>query len=463
MASVSNSLLPLGEAMYKVATPFQKEDAYYAYQRKRVVLGHKTGLGKTFISLLAWAQLPNVSRVLVVGSLSSINTWKRQLKQWGGAEAVIMTGASDPSWAQVQGKGSGIWLCTYATAKLLIDKIPKPKGVKVDLLICDELHKALRNRTATYKAIKRVESTYFFGLTATWASKGPQDLWPVLNIIDHRLFSSYWKFVDTYCFVNDASFGKEVYGVRNGDKLKAMMSQYYYRTRTWKEVAHQFLSHELKAEPVIRRTEVVAMDIAQQRLHDGMITRMEAVYGKDVCLAQNSLDRLTRGLQLALSPKLIFPDAPVGGPVAWLADRLMEMPAAVVFIPYKGLASIVANHARASGYTKDFYSLLGGLSPDVCDATIADWKLRKGVIFCTISYAQSFALDIVDNAYFLGFDWDPNNNIQAEGRLRRMDSVFEIPCLCTYIVPESSDYEKVKEVINGKIGNVRQVLQGYGL
>ena len=194
-----------------------------------------------------------------------------------------------------------------------------------------------------------------------------------------------------------------------------------------------------------------------------MMERKEAVFHDEVCLAQNSLDQLTRNLQLAISPRLIFPSASVGGPVAWLVDRLLELKEAVVFIQYKGLASIVANYAREVGSTQEFFSLEGGMKSEVCDATIAEWKRVSGVIFCTISYAQSFALDIVDNAFFLGFDWDPNNNIQAEGRLRRMDSKFEVPCLCTYIVPLNSDYDKVKEVINGKVTNVRAVLSGYGL
>lgn len=444
-----------------MAKPYQKEDAYFAWTHKRLVLGHKTGLGKTFISLLAWAQWPNVRRVMIVGSLSSIGTWKRQLKEWGGAEAAHIVGGSDEAWKQVQGKGPGIWLCTYATARILLGR--QDKGVEVDLLICDELHKALRNRTATWKQVKRIESTYFIGLTATWASRGPQDIWPVLNMIDHRLFSSYWRHVNTYCYVNDASFGKEVFGVRNGDKLKAMLAAQYYRSRTWKEVGKQFLTHELENEPVVRRTELIDMDEVQARIYDSMHLKKEAVFEGEVCLAQNSLDQLTRCLQLAICPRLIFPTAPIGGIVAWLVDRLMELNEAVVFIQYKGLASIVAKYARELRSTQQFWSLEGGMKPEVCDATIAGWKAEKGIIFCTISYAQSFALDISDNAFFLGFDWDPNNNIQAEGRLRRMDSKFEVPCLCTYIVPVGSDYDRVKEVVNGKIDNVRQVLAGYGL
>lgn len=455
-------LLPLIQTAIDVAVPFQLEDAAFVARHKRVVVGHKTGLGKTFISLLAWSQWSDVRRVLIVGTSAAMNTWRRVLRQWGGAEVFPMKGISDPDWKLLLNKRqSGIWTCTYATFRLLM--ADTPGKVPIDLFITDELHKALRNRTTTWKAMMRVDSTYYIGATATWASKGPQDLYPVLHYIDKSLFPSYWRFVETWCHVADASYGKEIFGVRNADKLKALLHSRYYRTRTWKEVGSQFLHRSLEEEPVIRRSEIIPMSSEQLAIYNGMVNAKEARWDKDFILAQNSLDQLTKSLQLALSPQLLFPTAPVGGPVEWLTSKLLELDSAVVFLPFKPLASICGKFLKANGYERPMYNLYGGVTPDDCDATITAWRKTKGVVFCTISYAQSFPLDETDYAYMLGFDWDPNNNIQAEGRLRRFDSNFTCPCLVTYIVPEDSEYYKVREVINGKVSNVKQVLAGYGL
>ena len=459
---MSTPLLPLIQTAIDAAAPFQREDAAFISQRKRAVLGHKTGLGKTFISLLAWSQWPDVRRVLIVGTSASIATWRRIIKQWGGADVTIMQGAGDPGWTGVLNKHqSGIWLCTYATFRILMGNTPN--RVSIDLMVTDELHKALRNRTTTWKCLNRVDSTYYIGATATWASKGPQDLYPVLHYIDKRLFSSYWRFVETWCFTADASFGKEIIGVRNADKLKALLQSKYYRTRTWKEVGVQFLSKELSTEPIIRRIEYIPMSPEHANIYHGMADKMEAHCGKEFVLAQNSLDRLTKSLQLALSPALLFKTGPAGSAVEWLVDRILELDSVVVFIPFKELTQIIAKRLREERYERQMYTLYGGISPDDCDATIEAWRKTKGVVFCTISYAQSFALDVADYAYFLGFDWDPNNNIQAEGRLRRFDSDFTVPCLATYIVVENTDYHKVQEVVNGKVKAVQQVLAGYGL
>lgn len=462
MAMMVMTLLPDIQKAFDSAVPFQLEDAKFAARRKRLVLGHKTGLGKTFISLLAWGLLPDVRKVLIVGTTSSLGTWRRVLRQWGGAEPVIMQGSGDPGWKDFCRKGTlGIWMCTYATFRILMGVTEG--HIPCDLLVTDELHKALRNRTATWKALTRVDSTYFFGATATWASKGPQDLWPVLNYIDRKFFSSYWKFVETWCFVNNAQFGKEIFGVRNSEKLRALLSSMYYRTRTWKEVGQQFRIGKENTEPVVRRVQHVSMSGQQEKLYIELSQKWECRHDGQLLLAQNSLAALTNSLQMAISPTLLFPTAEVGGAVEWLAEQVMPLDSAVVFIPFKGLAQICANYFKACGYTGEMYTLYGGISVDVCDATIEDWKKRKGIVFCTISFAQSFDLSSADYAYFLGFDWDPNNNIQAEGRMRRFDTIFDIPCLATYIVVEGTDYEKVQEVVNGKVSNVKQVLAGYGI
>jgi len=48
--------------------------------------------------------------------------------------------------------------------------------------------------------------------------------------------------------------------------------------------------------------------------------------------------------------------------------------------------------------------------------------------------------------------------MQAEGRLRRLDSIIQSPCLVRYIIPEGSCYEAVQEVVNGKVVNTKQFL-----
>ena len=43
---------------------------------------------------------------------------------------------------------------------------------------------------------------------------------------DPGLFRSYWKFVNTYCHVDQGAFGKEVWGVRNVQAFHKIRDRY---------------------------------------------------------------------------------------------------------------------------------------------------------------------------------------------------------------------------------------------
>jgi hypothetical protein len=333
-----------------------------------------------------------------------------------------------------------------------------------DVLADDELHKAMRHRNATWKAQKRLDFDHFLGLSATWASRGPQDLYPVLNLVNHRTFSSYWRFVNTWCNVEETPWGTEISGVKNLEQLRAMLWSRYYRKRTWVEVGHQFRADGTAGiDPVIRRSEFVSMGAQQTRLIDDLDRDMIAVLGEEMVVTPNSLALLTRKLQMAISPKILMPSAEYGGPVEWLASKIGDDPHTVVFCPFREGLDVIRSKLISDGRDEaDIFMLRGGMLPDEVNAATDEWKRRKGVALCTTQFAQSFALDTTHTAYHLGFLWDPNDNYQADGRLRRMDSELQTPCLSTYITPEGSDYQYVvMDVLNDKVVNTRDYMVGY--
>lgn len=454
----------LKEAWEK-AVPFQVEDAEFTAKNGSGVLGHKTGLGKTFISQLTWSRWQNCNKALICGTLSSCATWSRLLRRWSGVQPVFMQGKDDPSWKQFLAVKEGVYMCTYSTYLWLMRSVVKGK-VGLDLLINDELHKTMRHRNKTWEQFKRMEFEHYLGLSATWASRGPQDLYPVLNLMNHRFFPSYWAFVNTWCHVEKSHFGTQIYGVKNEANLRKMLWGKFYVGRTWPEVGHQFRNNpsgDNSSEPVIRRAERIEMGKQQIKIIQELDRELVVMLGDDLLVTPNSLSLLTRKLQLAISPRILLPSAEVGGPVEWLVDKIAEDPHTVVFCPFREGLEVVKQELISEGRDPaDLFTLWGGIHPDEVNKIVAEWKKRKGVIFCTVSFAQSFDLDTTDNAYMLGFDWDPNNNEQAEGRLRRFDTILQAPCNVTYIVPEHSDYEQVViPVLDGKIVSTRGYLQGY--
>lgn len=454
------NILRGAEEAWKVAKPFQIEDANFAAHNNSVVLGHQTGLGKTFIAQLAWSKWPTANKVLIRGTLSSMATWAKLLRRWSGVQPIFMQGKDDPSWRQFLAVKEGVYMCTYSTYFWLM------KGTqgnpRLDLLIDDELHRIMRTRNETWKATKRLEFERYLGLSATWASRGPQDLFPVLNLVNHRTFSSYWRFVETWCYVDrDGPFGTDVYGVRNEANLRKLLWSRYYVSRTWPEVGNQFRTGKNNEdEPVVRRAERVPMGKQQTKLIRDLDKDMIVELNGDMIVTPNSLALLTRKLQMAISPRILLSTADFGGPVDYVVDKIGDDPHAVVFCPFReGLDVLKEALMKDKRSEQDIFMLRGGMHPDEVNKVVDLWKKRRGVMMCTTAFAQSFDLDTTNNAYSLGFDWDPNNNVQAEGRLRRLDSILQTPCNMTYVVPEYSDYEQVLGVLDGKVISTRGYLK----
>lgn len=63
------------------AAPFQLEDANFAVRKRRIVFGHKTGLGKTFITCLTLSRLSGLKKILIIGTLNSCITWRHSFKR----------------------------------------------------------------------------------------------------------------------------------------------------------------------------------------------------------------------------------------------------------------------------------------------------------------------------------------------------------------------------------------------
>ncbi|MEM3041554.1 MAG: DEAD/DEAH box helicase [Nitrososphaerota archaeon] len=352
--------------VWRLAKPYQIEDCDFVVRNRRVVLGHQTGLGKTFISLLAWSKLP-AYKTLIVGTLSSVYVWLSHLKDFAGIQPLVVQGR-DPRWDVFLRGSEGVCLCTYATLRMLMSGFGR---IRVDLLILDEIHRALRSRnTQIFRAVKRVDAQFVIGLSATWASRGPQDLWPMLNIISPKTFPSYWRFVETWCFVERGAFGVEVFGVRNAENLRTMLQSRYYRARKRSDVADQLGIKP--GEAVVRQVVRLAMSPQQEALYRQLDSEMYVELGKERVVTPSVLAKLTRLMQLAISPATLFKGSEPGPAIEYVVDKIAEDRHVVVFCPFKSGLDVLSAQLASSLPEVQVFRLEGGTDPKIIDSVIRD-------------------------------------------------------------------------------------------
>jgi SNF2 family DNA or RNA helicase len=393
---------------------WQIADSDAAAKAKRFIIGHKMGLGKTRIASRAMS-FWDFSRFLIVCSKNGMLMWKREMLKLG-LPATIISGNKlqrKELWRRAR-LYNCVPICTHAVFRNDILEI----GVNWDGMLVDELHRACRKKSAQiFKCFQYVARNceYLLLLTGSPARKGPHNLWIYFNLLNHKLFSSYWRFVNTYCWVNDTGFGKEILGVKNEEELKALLRR-HGRFRTWKEVLPN-------APKKTKQFLEVEMDDEQEGVYKQLEAQCIAEVGSegDLLVAPSDLSLIMKFRQLLVCPKILHPELGYGAGIEAICEAMADEEEThfVVFTPFaKALPHLYEYVTDVRGY-KSVGVLQGGMSTEDMEEIVARSKRERGLLLCTIQYATTFDLETMWHAFFLGAEWSIDDNEQAEYRLIR--------------------------------------------
>ena len=287
-------------------------------------------------------------------------------------------------------------------------------------------------------------------MTGTPTSKGAHQLWPMLHLINRKVFSSYWRFVNSFCFVDDAAWGKDVYGTRNKEALKDLLARYMIR--------------RLKAEvfpempPKLVDTIPITMTSEQKKAHTELVEELLTMLAGQLVITPNTMTAMMRLRQLLVCPRLINPDAGLGAGIEYLQDVVCEMDPAdrhfVVFTPFKKALPFIGEALDAVG-TPVVY-LYGGMSTKQLATAIDTFEVERCVAVCVIKYAESFSLASASQAYFLGAEWDYTECEQAEDRMHRAETKETVNI--HYLQNLDSVDARVMEVLSTGFSNVSEYL-----
>lgn len=398
----------------------------------RHLLLYKMGLGKTVVCVKAMYDV-KAKTVLILCPKNAIRVWEDHVKEW--FQGLDDDCGKDTWYAIHRWRGkynntekrragfrvrtpdcANIYITTFSA---FISDYDTMALHKYDLIIVDEA-KRIRGRDGKafilLKPLARI-CRWLWLLTGT-PGKLPRDFFTMFHLLDPRYFSSYWKFVGAFCYTQKNEFGAfEVLGLRNTDEWYRLLDN-KASILTKKDVGHQ---------ETMRQVLHVDMSPEQERIYREVEEHMFSVSGDEIIIAQTDMTKVLRYRQLLCCPKILDPTAGIGSAFEDYVETIKNDtdPHTVIFTPFVAAMPYFKQHLDANGFN-NVELLSGGLDPDELQRRIERFRKTRGIIICSILYATAFSLEPATECFFIGYEWDPEDNAQAEERLNRLTTTEQV-------------------------------------
>lgn len=232
-----------------VLKPQQEQGIKFLTTRKKAILAHQMGGGKTITSIVA-ALEDNFDKILVISPASVKSVWYDEIKRFVSEDEITVVEGSKWKEARftiinydildnfyeipietVKRKVRNIDDNGKITYKTVEKEVVSKKDViineamansqlfqsKFDLIIIDEAHKLSNANSGRYKIIsdliKRSNPKGIYELTGTMITNNPMNLYNILKIIDADITKDWQAYVKRYCD------GKQIFVKGERDKL----------------------------------------------------------------------------------------------------------------------------------------------------------------------------------------------------------------------------------------------------
>ena len=230
------------------------------------------------------------------------------------------------------------------------------------------------------------------------------------------------------------------------DIFRDMLSHYLIR-RLKEQVLKELPEKTRQAIPIF-------MEPAQQKLYDQLIKDMYFEYGDTFVATPNALARTMRVRQLLATPQ-IFGIPVIGGALRMLHDIAMEeislsRPIAV-FTPFTDAIPYIKLILEGL-YKDNIWVLQGGMQANKIQEVVDGFQSCKSTvkaIICSIKSGVSQTITDAKTAIFVGYEWGPYDNDQAESRLYRLGQHDNVRCL--YLLHQDCPPEQhMIDILNSK-------------
>jgi hypothetical protein len=431
----------------------------FAASHPKFILSFQKGMGKTLTYFTAAQQIGSPEHNLLLCSKAAMLRQKQEIDKFFPdlADEVVFVKGTTPSQRKPQWETKARYhVGTFAAFLTDAGRRVKSRSdvtagrssailpgwaYRPKMLIGDEYHKVLRNKgSATHHLFRELTPEHIILSSGSAANKGAHSMWTALNVLDPIKYSSFWKYVNTYCIVEHNHFGKVISGVRNRAE--------------WRNHVAPNVFHRLKDlkdyPPKTRQALPVQMENWQKKIHDELKENLLTILPSDAILtAPNTLAATTKIRQLLICPKFLDPDLGWGAGLEGILDDVQESELThfVVSTFYTGPIPLIEQFFRMHKFPA--YHLQGGMDMDEMEAMIRKWQETGGVMVQSIMFAESYELPPATNMYMLGYAHDPEQNSQAEDRIHRDRRVTPHPVNIYYVKNLGAYDERIIEAMSG--------------
>lgn len=418
-----------------VLDDYQKVGVGFLINAKHAILADDAGLGKTLQTIAAFLEI-NAQKVLVVTKKSLIYNWVYEMKKWFNLDAAIFTTASKAI------PDARVVVTNYESVMIKLDWF---KDATWDVLVCDEAAYIKNRKAARSKAIATIakDVPYVWLLTATPMPNNTSEIWHLLHVLYPEKFTSFWRFCEQYCYMEDGYFGGKTFlpGIKNKASFQRLVETIMLRRD----------KKLLKLPPISYEDVHLKLNKDEAKMYVDIAENLMTIINGNMLVTPSAVAQITRLRQITCSPKLLGADVP-SSKVETLKDLLEEYTQnhkVLVFTNFAEYVKVLEKELKGYNPVKVIGEMSAKARQDAVDK-FTNEETCKVLIGTIKAMGEGLNIQKADVVIFTDKDWNPSNNyIQAVGRAYRRGQ--ENPVHVISLIAENTIDEHVEEVLKEKL------------
>lgn len=418
----------------------------------RAIIGDEMGLGKT-LQALGWMQhkkKADIFPALVVCPSSLKLNWARESLKFTDLEPAVVSGREDKKVTLFPGGGSPkVYIINYDIIHegFLNEEGKKDyrlhgwlKSMGFKTVIYDECHYTKNSKAGRTKAAKELskDCDYVIGLSGTPITNRPVEFFNIINMVNDKVFPSWWKYTGRYCnrHNNGFGFGVDVTGASNTDELNKKLSRTVMIRRLKADVLPQL-------PPKVRS--VVPISINNRRYN-------EVIEDIKTMLTGNPAEHLT----IIEKAKQVVVDMKLNSCLDWIQNYIENDEKLVVFAEHHNVIEKVKK-----AFKNESVVVYGATNNDKRQQAVDSFQNDPNckLFIGSRSAIEGLTLTAAKATCFLELWWTPGEHDQAEDRVHRIGQEAD-SVMAYYLLAAGTIEEDIAQLLDEKRAVLASVLDG---